>query len=939
MKPFYEQEITQDTIYAALGRLKEKVYTKITELDAEFSASEEPVSFTDRLNLNYRRIQPGEKWGGLFDCAWFHFTGRADESCTGKKLALLIDLNGEGCVYDEKGSAVQGLTNGSSAFCPTLDRVGVPVKRVVPLTESSCGDEKIDVWVDAGCNDLFGNLRENGVFKQADLVWVNDKARDLYYDFEVLSDLLTVLDKDSARYSQILLTLGEVDRMLYLYDDRELEKASELLGKQLQKKGADTGLTFYATGHAHLDLGWLWPIRETKRKALRTFSTAVRLLERYPDYIFGASQPQQFRWVKESDPVLYEKLKRKVAEGRIELQGAMWTECDLNLTSGESLVRQILYGQRFWREEFGREATTAHLPDVFGFSGALPQILHKSGVDNLLTIKMSWNTYNVFPYHTFRWQGIDGSQVLVHMPPEGTYNSDLLPYSVASGEKKYIDKGLCDAACILYGIGDGGGGPGPAHLERLKRLKNLSGVSPVVSSTTENFFKHLRERTDDYKTYVGEMYLEKHQGTYTTQARNKRYNRKLEFALRDAEYYASAAWKLAGKPYPKRELDEIWREGLLYQFHDILPGSGIKRVYDESCARYEVLLNELAELIQTAKSGLSVKNTERKYVRSTANGDVLENEYLRAVFGENGEILSLYDKAAARETLAGPSNVLPVYEDNGDAWDMETGYLEKCRGYFRLISKRTYTDGNAAVREQTLAFGKSVFKQTITLKNDLLDIKNEADWHERHKFVKASFRPDIFTEVANCSCAYGNIKRSLKKNNLWENARTEICAHRYIDLSENNYGVSIFSDCKYGYSVNGREIQMSLLRGTEKPGNAGDEGKHVFNYALYPHVGAFENSDACERAYLYSAGSMLDTVSEFIGFSGGAVVESVKASEDGKGIIVRLCEEKGTRAVGELSIGFPHESVSYVTLDEREIGAADKRLNFKPFEIVTLKIV
>lgn len=243
MKPFYEQEITQDTIYAALGRLKEKVYTKITELDAEFSASEEPVSFTDRLNLNYRRIQPGEKWGGLFDCAWFHFTGRADESCTGKKLALLIDLNGEGCVYDENGSAVQGLTNGSSAFCPTLDRVGVPVKRVVPLTESSCGDEKIDVWVDAGCNDLFGNLRENGVFKQADLVWVNNKARDLYYDFEVLSDLLTVLDKDSARYSQILLTLGEVDRMLYLYDDRELEKASELLAKQLQKKGADTGVT------------------------------------------------------------------------------------------------------------------------------------------------------------------------------------------------------------------------------------------------------------------------------------------------------------------------------------------------------------------------------------------------------------------------------------------------------------------------------------------------------------------------------------------------------------------------------------------------------------------------------------------------------------------------------------------------------------------------
>ena len=525
------------------------------------------------------------------------------------------------------------------------------------------------------------------------------------------------------------------------------------------------------------------------------------------------------------------------------------------------------------------------------------------------------------------------------MPPEGTYNSDLLPYSVSSAEKKYIDKGLCGAACILYGIGDGGGGPGSAHLERLKRLKDLSGLSPVVSSTTENFFRHIRKNEDAYKTYIGEMYLEKHQGTYTSQARNKWYNRKLEVALRDAEYYAAAAWKLAGMPYPKEKLDELWREYLLYQFHDILPGSGIKRVYDESCARYEVLLSELGALVEKAKSVLPIENTKEDHVASSADGNVLENEYLKVVFGDNGELVSLYDKVGGREVLARPSNVLPVYEDNGDAWDMETGYLEKCRGYFRLTAQKTYAEGNTAVREQTLTFGESVLKQTIRLKNGLLDVQNEMDWHERHRFVKASFYPDIFTDVINCSCAYGNIKRGLKKNNSWENAQTEICAHRYVDLSENNYGVSIFSDCKYGYSAKEGEVQLSLLRGTEHPGRAADEGRHIFGYAIYPHIGAFENSDVCERAYLYSMGTILDTVRGFIGFSGGAVLESIKRSEDGEGIVVRLCEEKGTRASGELSIGFPYDSVSYVTPDERYEGKADMRLRFKPFEIVTLKIV
>ena len=945
MKPFYEKEITEQKLQSAMDRLKARVYTKIKDLDAEFAPSTEPVAFADRLRLPYKKIAVGEQWGGLFDCAWFHFTGQADASCAGKKLVLRIDLNGEGCVFDRNGSAVRGLTNGSSQFCPALGVTGRPVKRVLPFSECSAGNETVDLWVDAGCNDLFGNLQEGGRLKQAELASVNDTARDLYYDYRVLFDLLKVLDKDTARYAQLLLALDEVDRTLYTYSDAELEHCRSVLAAQLHKKAADTGLKFYATGHAHLDLGWLWPIRETRRKALRTFSTAMEMFDRYPFYILGVSQPQQLQWVKEDDPILYEKIKQKVAEGRIEPQGAMWTECDCNLTSGESLVRQILYGQKFWREEFGCEVKTAHLPDVFGFSGALPQILKQCGVDNLLTIKLSWNTYNPFPYHTFNWRGIDGSEVLVHMPPEGTYNSDALPYALVCAEKQYLDKGLCGAASILYGIGDGGGGPGSEHLETLRRVRNLSGLSPVVPATTAECFRELRKNRKRYKTYAGEMYLEKHQGTYTTQAKNKLFNRKMETALRDAEYYAAAAWKLKGAEYPQEALDRLWRETLLYQFHDILPGSGIRRVYDESCARYEIMLAEANRLAEDAKRQLNVREPAATFMPVTYREklpDVLENACLKVVFNRNGEIVSLYDKRAKRETLAAPAGGLLVYEDGGDAWDMETGYQYKQRGAFRLTCARTFVSAGGYVREQTLEYGGSTIRQKISLQNGLLCFDTEADWRERGKFLKAAFSPDIFTDTINCGCAYGNSKRSVKKNNSLENAQTEICAHRYADLSENDYGVAVLSDCKYGYSVRDNHMQMSLLRSTEYPGKDADAGIQRFRYAIYPHAGAFENSDVAETAYRFCMGSMLCETDDFLQFhaTGGAIVECVKRSEDGTGIIVRVCEEKGVRSSCALDVLFPYESVALVTPDEKPIKPLKTTaLRLKPFEIVTIKIV
>ncbi|GHV00221.1 hypothetical protein FACS1894211_07080 [Clostridia bacterium] len=482
----------------------------------------------------------------------------------------------------------------------------------------------------------------------------------------------------------------------------------------------------------------------------------------------------------------------------------------------------------------------------------------------------------------------------------------------------------------------------------MKRIGSLSGLSPVVPASTRELIAEIKKDRAKLKTYKGEMYLEKHQGTYTTQARNKYYNRKMEFALRDAEYFAAAAWKLKGAAYPAEKLDTIWREVLLYQFHDILPGSSIKRVYDESVARYQELLVEARGIADASRGLFTVKTEAVSPIKpaqgSHASPDILESATLKAVFNGNGELISVYDKVNNREVLAAPSNVLNVYEDGGDAWDMEDGYPDKLRGKFTLTGVRTYFANGGTVREQTLAYQGSTLKQTISVSDScpILDFENTADWRESGKFLKASFSPAVFTDTVHCSCAYGNIKRSLLKNNDLERAQIEICAHRYIDLSENDYGVALLNDCKYGYTAAGNHIQISLLRAPHYPGADADQGEHRFSYALYSHKGAFENSDVAETAYVYNAGAKLGGIEGFLDFktAGGAIVECVKRSEDGAGLIVRVAEEKGVRSGFGLTVPFPYQSVSLVTLDEKPLKVV-KNLDFElqPFEIVTIKIV
>ncbi|MFC4619744.1 alpha-mannosidase [Camelliibacillus cellulosilyticus] len=958
--------------------------------------TKEPVPYEERTSGSYIPLAPGDKWGVLWDCAWFHFQGQVPENVDREKVVLMIDINGELCLVDKKGTPLQGLTNVNSGFDFSL---GKPGKRIVDLKDVSADGQTIDLWADAGCNDLFGNYK-SGTLKEANIAICNEEVRNLYYDVDVLLELAEHLDEQSVRRAKILQALYDVSVLLVDWNEDTINESRKRLAAPLSKKNGDAELTISAIGHAHIDLAWLWPIRETIRKGARTFSTVLRNMEKYPDYIFGASQPQLYLWMKEHYPELYAQIKKRVTEGRWEVQGAMWVEPDSNIAGGEALVRQILYGKKFFQEEFGKDVKVLWVPDIFGYSASLPQLLRKAGVDYVMTQKLSWSIYNDHPHHTFLWEGIDGSRVLMHLPPEDTYNSPAAPRSIIKIEKEYKDKNVSDHALMLFGIGDGGGGPGEEHLERLQREQNLLGLSPVIQEPSIDFFEKLNKKRDKYKIWRGELYLEKHQGTLTSQARNKKYNRQMEKALRELEFSASLLNIYEGVNYPKKDIDEIWKEVLLYQFHDILPGSSITRVYDESIARYEGLLDRVKALINrnyerlavsVNQAGSIVFNSlpwERKewirhqsewkmvsvpamgYAALTADHDDespnaevliaqeghLENDLLRLTFNTDGTIRSIYDKEADRECLAGPGNVLGIYYDKGDAWDFPTNYHETKRMIPELKKTEWVQEGPFVQVVNDYQFGASSIKQTVQLQlgSRRIDIQTTVDWHESEKMLRASFPVNVYSDNVNCEIQFGHIKRPTHRNTQWDFAKDEICAHHWIDLSESNYGVALLNDSKYGHRAHDNVLDINLLRSPKYPDPVADQTVHEFTYALYPHIGDFIQADVYKKGYelnvplhqvqMESIVELPAKAQSFIQLNGkGIMIESVKQAEDGTGFIVRLYETAGAHAKAEIVFDFIIKSAVETDLMENETRAIhyeDRSISvaFNPFEVKTIKI-
>ena len=593
MSHFY-LDIHEARIREVFDRLKHETVLDSAPLEAEVAVTPEPVAWKDRLSLPYRKIGVGDVWGNRFDCGWFHVTGSIPESWKGAYVTLNLDLGGEAAVFDETGCPVVGLTNGS-----VFD--GNYNKDQFHFLRSAAGGEKIDLWIDAGANGLFGVNRcgdpawERPAPEDLHGTWKAAVARlracrfdfdrwQLWIDLEVILSLLSSLPEKSAR--RISVARATSRALDSLPPERGGAAAvREALKRTVWGVGVDpAAVKVTAIGHAHIDVEWLWPLRETVRKVARTFSSQIGLIERYPGYKFGASQAQLYALCKEHWPALFEKVKKAVADGSWEVQGGMWVEADCNIPSGESLVRQFLCGMRFFKDEFGVVPRNLWLPDVFGYSGNLPQIMRRCGIDFFLTQKLSWNRYNKFPHNSFVWEGIDGSRVVSHFPPEDTYNARLAPEELRRHETNNGEAGIVDVAISLFGIGDGGGGPKEEYVERGLRCAALNGCPPVRFGFAQEAMDEIAAQERDLDVWRGELYFEMHRGTYTTQAAQKLANRRAEEALRAAETLCAAAFSSAGAAYPAAALDGLWKSLLLCQFHDISPGSSIHRVYEESGA-------------------------------------------------------------------------------------------------------------------------------------------------------------------------------------------------------------------------------------------------------------------------------------------------------------------------------------------------------------------
>ncbi len=611
----YETRITQ-----FVDRLPASFYSEEIPLHAEAALAEPPVPFAHRLDLSYRPIARGETWGADWQTAWFHLTAAVPKAWRGETVVARVNLGGEGLVFAADGTPVHALS-WHSLWLPEFRRDRIPVAR------PARGGEAVDLWIEASAAQIFGlrliadPLQEDplrhGHHEAAvqDLVLAvfRPEIWHLWLDARLLNNQMKALPEKSVRRARVLRALMRAAD-LFQGTGASADAARQVLAGELAKKSGASDLTAHAVGHAHIDTGWLWPVAETVRKCARSFAAQIDLIERYPGYVFGASQAQHYAFIKEHYPALYEKIRAKVKEGSWELQGGMWVEADCNLIGGESMVRQILHGVRFFQKEFGVTVRNLWLPDVFGYSAAMPQILRKSGLDYMVTQKISWNQFNRFPWHSFVWRGIDGSEIIVHFPPEDSYNSEFWPSGMRHAQENFAERDRLDEFLVLFGIGDGGGGATEEIIETGLRQADLEGGPRVRFGTAQAMLDRLGTQKHLLERWIGELYLELHRGTLTTQAHTKFMNRWCENKLREVEMLYSL---LPAAVWPAAELDGLWKTVLRNQFHDILPGSSIRRVYETTGrehAEVQAALTALAarageSLFQPAPESLTLVNT------------------------------------------------------------------------------------------------------------------------------------------------------------------------------------------------------------------------------------------------------------------------------------------------------------------------------------------
>ncbi len=871
------------------------------------------------------------------------------------------------------------------------------------------------------------------------LTLLDTKIRDLYYDLVVPYEAALAIWEDECNRNLILNTLNEA---LQLLDMRvpfspafyeSIDRTRDWLYTHFYNGICGrSDAVVSCIGHTHIDVAWLWILEQTAQKAQRSFATVLSLMREYPEYKFMSSQPQLYEYVKEYAPEVYEEIKARVKEGRWETEGAMWVEADNNLTGGESLVRQILFGKRFMKEEFGTENRCVWLPDVFGYSAAMPQIMKKCGIDYFVTSKISWNEFNKMPYDSFMWEGIDGSQIFTYFltaqsledfewaKREGdekykdtltTYNSMLNPDYVLNTWKRYQQKEYNNEVILSFGYGDGGGGPTADMLEYQRRLAyGIPGIpkteirfaGETLSRVYENFLRNT-ERLHRVPKWVGELYLELHRGTYTSIAKIKKCNRKCELMLQTLEKLSMADACLTGGIYDRETLRKAWKTMLLHQFHDVLPGSSIAAVYERTDRDFAEIFGRgekmLAEKIRSVSSqvktdgGIFVYNPggvvcsdvvdvdgEKVYAadipacgykviqpgavphRVILGEKRMENDFFTVLFDDSFTIVSLYDKENDREVVKPGErlNELQVFEDypkTCDAWEITNYYKEKMWVIDSVVNTEFVDEGARRGIRITREYLRSRLVQTVFLYDDIrrIDFDTYIDWKEEHQLLKAAFPVDVHANEAAYDIQFGNIKRPTHTNTTWDAAKFEVCAHKWADISEDDYGVSVLNDCKYGHSAEGSTLKLTLLKCATSPNPQADKEVHTFRYALYPHAGSFKTAGTARMAQSFNQpmiaqkldrqdGTLADTFSLIQCANENIMIDTVKEAEDGNGMIVRLYEYFDRKTRAEMTVGVPVKAVYVCDMLEntlKEVPHCDGRITLpvSNFEIVTLRVV
>ncbi|MFI9488360.1 alpha-mannosidase [Promicromonospora sp. NPDC052451] len=974
----------------------------------------EPIPPADGLALAMEPYEVGTPWGPAWGTTWFRLTGTVPQEWAGRTVEAVLDLGfdssmpgfqAEALVYRPDGTTVKSIN---------------PRNQHVPVADAAAGGERVELFLEAASNpvllghDMFRQTQEGDVrtssrrplyaTRRLDLAVFEAEVHELALDVEVLLELQAELPAGPRRM-RVLQALDDALDVLDLQRIGETAAAARAaLADVLASPAEASAHEISAVGHAHIDSAWLWPVRETIRKVARTTSSMADLIDRTDDFVYGMSSAQQYAWVKEHRPEVWARVKEAVAKGRFLPLGGMWVESDTVMPSGEALVRQFSQGQRFFEREFGLRSHGVWLPDSFGYSPALPQLVRRAGFDWFFTQKISWNQVNVFPHHTFWWEGIDGSRVLTHFPPMDTYNSRLSGEELSKATRQFREARRATGSIAPVGYGDGGGGTTREMTGKAQRLADLEGSAKVRWEHPDAFFERARTELDaarhgDSAVWVGELYLELHRATLTSQHKTKQGNRRNEQLLVEAEAWAATASARTAADYPYEELDALWQQVLLMQFHDILPGTSVAWVHREAVERHAAVTAGAQDIIERslralvgegdvalranpaafAQAGVPALGVGPAQAPTAAastlaeldgGGYVLANDLVRITLDAAGHVTSAVDLATGRDAVAPgrDANVLQLHQDfpnKWDAWDVDRFYRNSVTDLREAEKVSAAVEDGVAVVRVHRVFSASSLDQVLTLApgSRTLEVTMATDWHETEKFLKVAFPLDVRAEHVAAETQFGFHQRATHTNTSWEAAKFETSMHRWVLAQEPGFGVGLVNDSVYGYDVT-REVsddgvapapgapdvtttvRLSLLRAPRFPDPETDQGVQTHRYGLVVGV---DTAAATEAGATFGArprelrgGSAVEPL---VAVAGGVTLSAVKLADDRSGdLVVRVYEALGRRASGTVTVAAPVAGARAVSLIEDDLADAvvpvtdgAVTVDLGPFEVRTLR--